>query len=383
MRLDLTEEQELVRVSARRFLESKAPVSTVRAQFDSPDGFTRSLWRQMSELGWTCLGLPEGAGGFPVTGNAGQDLAIVAEEIGRMLGAGPFVPTTVVLDALAQSDADRSHEALLRQVTEGGALVAWAFAEPGNRWNPDTFDTIIRPEGDEFVLEGGKAYVEAGAQADFLLVTACAGLGLAQVVLPVSELGVHISPCRSVDFVRRFAEVHFDRVRAPRSALVGEYGAAEAQVERQVQLALLLQCAETNGALERAFEFTVDYMRERYAFGRPVASYQALKHRLADMLLKVQSCMATTDVALEAFDTGSPDACRLSRIAKAYVGANATALVSDLVQMTGGIAVTWDHDLHLYERRIAVNRAMFGTPERHREEVRRLITSTVQQTRSV
>jgi alkylation response protein AidB-like acyl-CoA dehydrogenase len=157
--------------------------------------------------------------------------------------------------------------------------------------------------------------------------------------------------------------------------VVGALGSTDAQVERQYQLALLLQCAETNGALERAFEFTVEFMRDRYAFGRSIASFQALKHRLADMLLRIQSCMASTDAALQAFDEGRSDAHKLSRIAKTYVSAKSTSIVSDLVQMTGGLAVTWDYDLHLYERRIALNRAVFGTPEHHRREVQRMISA--------
>jgi alkylation response protein AidB-like acyl-CoA dehydrogenase len=163
-------------------------------------------------------------------------------------------------------------------------------------------------------------------------------------------------------------------VRVPASAIVASGPAAAQSVERQVELSLLLQCAETNGAVERAFEFTVEYMRERYAFGRPIASFQALKHRLADMTLQLQSCMATTDAALEAFDAQRADAPKLARVAKAYVGAKSAAIISDLVQMTGGIGVTWDHDLHLYERRVALNRAILGTPEDRRAEVHRMIS---------
>jgi alkylation response protein AidB-like acyl-CoA dehydrogenase len=181
---------------------------------------------------------------------------------------------------------------------------------------------------------------------------------------------------RSVDLVRSFAVISFEHVRLPRAAaVVGTWGGAEPAVRRQLNLALLLQCAETNGALARAFEFTVEYMRERHAFGRPIASYQALKHRLADMLLQVHSCMATTDAALAALDADAPDATRLTHVAKAYVAGKSVKIMGDLVQLTGGIGVTWEHDLHLYERRIAVNRAVFGTPEEHRARVHQLLAA--------
>ena len=374
MRFDLTEEQERVRETARRFLENEAPLATLRKQFDRAEGFSRDWWRKISELGWTGLGVPEGAGGFPLTGNVGQDLAIVAEEMGRLLAAGPFQPTVVVLDALVQSPPG-ADSAPLDAIIAGESVIAWAFGEPGGRWDPASFQTQAQFVRDEVLIDGVKAYVEAGAEADVVLVTARSERGLTQVLAPTDASGVTVFPGRSVDFVRRFAELRFESVRLPSSMIVGERGASDKQVQRQLQLALLLQCAETNGAVERAFEFTVDYMRQRYAFGRPIASYQALKHRLADMLMWIHSCMASVDAALVAFDAGAPETAELVSVAKTYVGFKSSAIISDLVQLTGGIAVTWDHDLHLYERRVAVNRAMFGSPEQHRANVFQLISA--------
>jgi len=373
MRFDLTDEQEMVRETARRFLEKEAPLSTVRQAFDTADGFSWDTWRQQCELGWAALAAPESAGGVSASGGRAQDLAIVAEEMGRLIGAGPFLPTAIVLDALARAADPAAHEPLIQRVVAGEAVVAWAFGESGDRWDPAAFETRARIEGGEVVLDGSKAYVEAGAQAESLLVTAQSDQGVLQVLAPADAPGVTVIPGRSVDFVRRFAEVRLEDVRLPISALVTAPPQGAAQVERQLQLALLLQSSETNGAVERAFEFTVEYMRDRFAFGRAIASYQALKHRLADMLLRIHSCMATADAGLEAFDAGAPDAGRLARVAKAYVASKSTAIVSDLVQLTGGLGVTWDHDLHLYERRIALNRALYGTPERCRAEVHRMI----------
>jgi alkylation response protein AidB-like acyl-CoA dehydrogenase len=374
MRFDLTDDQEMVRQTARRFFENEAPLTSVRGQYDTPAGFTRATWIKASEMGWTAIGVREAAGGASISGKPGQDLAIIAEEIGRLVGSGPFLPTTIALAALSDAPPEQDREELIAQITSGRTMIAWAFGEQANVWDWNAFETFVRFDGDDILLEGAKAYVEAGAEADQLLVTARSDQGVVQVLVPAQTAGVEVVSGRSIDFVRRFTTIHFDSVRLPRTTLLGQTPAGS-QVERQYQLALLLQCAETNGALDRAFEFTVAYMRERHAFGRAIASYQALKHRLADMLLYIQSCMATTDAALEAFDARSPDASRLSRIAKAYVAAKSTAIVSDLVQMTGGIAVTWDHDLHLYERRIALNRAVLGTPEYHRANVGRLISA--------
>ena len=374
MRLDLSPEQEMVRDTARRFLEKEAPLSRIRAQFDQREGFSRAYWSQAAELGWTILGIPEDAGGFSPSGMPGQDLAIVSEEIGRLVGAGPFQPTSTCVLALTDSENAVQRDALLPGLISGEQIAGWAFGERMNIWTPERFSTRVTAGGQELRLSGAKAYVEAGAEADVFIVTARGDNGLVQMVVPRDARGLSVTPGRSVDFTRRFAELLFENVRVPRSAVLYESTAAAAAVERQLQLALLLQCAETNGAVERCFEFTVDYMRQRYAFDRPIASFQALKHRLADTLLHIHSCMATTDAALEAFDACSPAAQRLARIAKAYVADKATIIMGELVQMTGGIAVTWDHDLHLYERRIAVNRAILGTPEHHQSAVLRLIS---------
>ncbi len=351
----------MVRETVRRFLEKESPISAVRKAFDDTAGFSRDWWRRASELGWTSLGLSEENGGYPVSLAYGADLSIVAEEMGRLVAPGPFLPTAVALSALANSDnAD-----LIASVVAGDSLIAWAFGEPGDIWARSQFRTEISVLGDEVVVRGCKAYVEAGAQAEHVVVSSSDS----QVLVPINAAGVTVIPGRSVDFTRRFASLKMDDVRLPKSALIGDIHGAATEIERQLQLALGLQCAEMNGALDQAMAFTIEYMRERYAFGRPIASYQALKHRLADMLLKLQSCMATTDSALDAYDARSGQATRLAHVAKAYVGFRATEICGELVQMTGGIAVTWDHDMHLYERRVAVNRAVFGGPERHRDAV--------------
>jgi alkylation response protein AidB-like acyl-CoA dehydrogenase len=366
MRFDLTDEQEMIREAARRFLENEAPVSAIRAAFESVDGFSRDIWRRQCELGWAALALAEDDGGLSEPNLRGRNLAIIAEELGRLVGAGPFASTAVVLDALVHAEEAADAAPLIERAVSGDAILAWAFAEAGGNWTPSRFTTRVRIEPDRLRLDGRKAYVEAGAQADVLLVTALSDTGLVQVAVPVDTAGVTIRPSQSVDFARRFAEVTLDDVSLPVSALVTGPARGAAQVERQVQLALLLQCSETNGLLDRAFEFTMDYMRERVAFGRVIASFQALKHRLADLMVILQSSQATTDAALDAFDRADPDAGRLARIAKGYVAGHATDFISDLIQLTGGIGVTWEYDLHIYGRRAALNRALFDTPERHR-----------------
>jgi alkylation response protein AidB-like acyl-CoA dehydrogenase len=169
----------------------------------------------------------------------------------------------------------------------------------------------------------------------------------------------------SVDLTRRFAMVSFDDVHVPADAVIGEVGAAAEQVERQVQLTAVLLCAEAVGAMQSAFDLTVEWAFERYSFGRPLASYQELKHRFADMKAWLEASHAIADAAATATADRTPDAAELASAAKAFVGQYGSELVQDCVQIHGGIGVTFDHDLHLYLRRLTVNRSVAGTPREH------------------
>jgi alkylation response protein AidB-like acyl-CoA dehydrogenase len=161
----------------------------------------------------------------------------------------------------------------------------------------------------------------------------------------------------------------FDGARLAADAVVGAIGGAAEAVQRQLALALALQCAEMVGVADRTLEFTLEYGRERFAFGRPIVSFQALKHRIADMTVWMEGAKAVSDGLAAAIDSGSDDLERLASVAKAYVGEHCLDIVDDCVQITGGIGVTWEHDIHLYNRRAAVDRAVYGTPEEHKERL--------------
>jgi alkylation response protein AidB-like acyl-CoA dehydrogenase len=221
----------------------------------------------------------------------------------------------------------------------------------------------------DVVLDGMKAYVEAAGVADHFLVTARTGEVLSQVLVPAGAEGVQVSPGRSIDMTRRFGTLRLDSVRLPASTIVGAPGEGAPAVERQLSIALCLQCAEMCGVADRVLEMTLEYGRDRFAFGRPIVSFQALKHRIADMTVRLEGSRAVTDALAAALDCRADSARRLASVAKAYVGAACLDIVDDCVQITGGIGVTWEHDIHLYNRRAVVDRAVFGTPEEHREKI--------------
>jgi alkylation response protein AidB-like acyl-CoA dehydrogenase len=178
---------------------------------------------------------------------------------------------------------------------------------------------------------------------------------------------------KCLDLVRRFAEVSFNDVPISENAVLNLGESDWSTARRQVDFATVLFLAETVGALNRVFDFTLDYSFDRYTFGRPIASYQALKHRFAEVRLWLEACNATVSSAVRGVGSGDDDASELVSVAKSYVGDHAVAMVQECVQMHGGVGVTWDHDLHLYLRRVTTNRAIFGSPSQHRARLASLL----------
>jgi alkylation response protein AidB-like acyl-CoA dehydrogenase len=367
--LDLTPDQELLRDTTRKFLHATLPLTAVRALADNAAGFDRGWWRKGAELGWTSLLVDEQRGGGSVSGYGLRDLALVAEEMGAMVSPGPLIATNVVAQTLTCDASDELAGQVLPGLLAGESVAAWCVAEPGRAITADGMTLQARRDGDEFVLDGVKCPVDSGGQADWLLITATASEGLSQFLIPSSTPGLAITPLRGLDLVRRHAEIRFDDVRVPTSAVVGVLGGASLSFERQIQTTLVLQCAEIVGAADRVFDFTVQYAFDRSSFGRALASYQALKHRFADMKLWLESAHAITVDATRAVQAGAPDAGEVVRIAKAYVAERCPELIQDCIQMHGGIGVTWEHDLHLYLRRVVVHRQTYGDPVQQRDQV--------------
>jgi alkylation response protein AidB-like acyl-CoA dehydrogenase len=367
--LDLTPDQELLRDTTRKFLHATLPLTAVRALADNAAGFDRGWWRKGAELGWTSLLVDEQRGGGSVSGYGLRDLALVAEEMGAMVSPGPLIATNVVAQTLACDASDELAGQVLPGLLAGESVAAWCVAEPGRAVTADGMTLQARRDGDEFVLDGVKCPVDSGGEADWLLVTATASDGLSQFLIPSSTPRLRITRLRGLDLVRRHAEIRFEDVRVPASAVVGVPGGASLSFERQIQTALVLQCAEIVGATDRVFDFTVQYAFDRSSFGRALASYQALKHRFADMKLWLESAQAITVDSTRAVQAGTPDAGEVARIAKAYVAERCPELIQDCIQMHGGIGVTWEHDLHLYLRRVVLHRQTYGDPVQQRDQV--------------
>jgi alkylation response protein AidB-like acyl-CoA dehydrogenase len=370
MLLELTGDQELFRNTTAKFLERHAAVAELRRLQGDPLGFGDDYWRRGAELGWTSLLVAERDGGVSISGRGLVDLTLAAYEFGRRAAPGPLVSTNVVASAL--SAAGKSQD-VIAGLLDGSAIAAWCMSEGGSGDGLDTIGFDISVAGDELVLNGVKRPVESANRASHLLVTGRTGTGLTQVLVPTATKGVSVTPMRGIDLTRRFSVVAFDGVRVPAAYAVGPVGKADDAAERQLQQALVVLCAEAVGAMQAAFDMTVEWAFDRYSFGRPLASYQALKHRFAHMTTWLHASHAITDEAARAVADGAPEAAELASAAKAYVGQYGAELVQECVQLHGGIGVTFEHDLHLFLRRVTLARTLLGTPQDHLRRLARLV----------
>jgi alkylation response protein AidB-like acyl-CoA dehydrogenase len=368
MRFDLSAEQAFFRETTDRFLTEHVPVGEIRRLRDDPEGYDDGYWRQGAELGWTSLLVDEAHGGGSLSGAGLVDLTLVAYEFGHHAAPGPLLPTNVVAAALSSSGGD-GHADVLAALLSGSSTATWCFGEPRPHDGLGDITLDVRVDGDEVVLDGVKQPVESAGQADHLLVTGRRGAALMQVLVPTDTAGLSIAPMGTADRTRRFSRVTFDDVRVPLAALVGDAGPADEQVEQQLRIAVSVLNAEAVGALQAAFDMTVEWAFDRYSFGRPLASYQELKHRFADMKTWLEASHAIADASAAAVAAGAPDASELVSIAKAFIGAYGTELIQDCVQIHGGIGVTYEHDLHLFLRRQIVDRVLYGTPAEHRQRI--------------
>lgn len=374
----LSDTQRMFLDTTVRLLDEHGGLGRVRELIGDPVGFDRSLWQRGGDLGWYAMLVPEKYGGGSVSDSGLADAALVAEAMGARVHPGPFLPTNVVAFAISEYGSDDQKARLLPGLAAGTTIATWAYAETGGDWSPSAIEVRATPSGDGYQIEGTKSYVQDAGTADVFLVTARAPEGLVQVLVPATGAGVTVEPLESLDLARRMAEVTFMETPVDQSDVVCAGSFATEAVERQLQVALVLQCAETNGATQAGLDMTVDYAKERVAFGRPIGSYQALKHRMADHRMWLEGSYATTAYATASAHGRCPDASTAVRVAKAHVGRWSTHILHDCIQIHGGIGMTWEYDLHLYFRRVISNEVLYGAPYDHMKHLVDLVEAAAQ-----
>ncbi|MCX2933765.1 acyl-CoA dehydrogenase family protein [Mycobacterium sp. CVI_P3] len=368
MTTELELDQRPLRDAARKFLDHYASSAQVHQIACSTPSLDRTYWSAAAELGWTSLLVPENAGGGSISGRPFADVAVLAEEAGRHVAPGPLVPCNVVAWVLSRDDAEPTGDAL-SSVLDGSAVAAWSLVEPGSGWDPDAVAVRATRAPGGHTVTGIKTVVEAAPDADVFLVSARDEDGVGLYLVDRSAPGVAVTPKRGLDPTRGFGTVEF--ATAPATKVAG--GDAGRRISESAYCAAIaIQTAETASLMRHVFEITLDWVTKRYAFGRVVGSYQAIKHRLAEHYLALEVATGAAAGLATALDEGSPEASALASAAKAYIGDAAVALVQDAIQLHGGIGMTWEHDLHLYLRRASTNRVVYGDPAAHRERLCRL-----------
>jgi alkylation response protein AidB-like acyl-CoA dehydrogenase len=360
-----SDDQQLFEETTKRFLETECPLDKIGDLGALPAGYEPSFWQKGAELGWTSLLVPGGAGGGSVSDQGVRDLALVAFQFGLHAAPGPLLGSNVVAAALGRWGSPEQQAGPLVALLTGDAVGAWALAEEPPHDELGQVELRASESAGGFRLEGIKSPVEGGMDAGSLLVTARSASGLSQFLVPAGTAGVHRSPLNSLDMTRKFARIEFTEAQVPRTALVGEAGGAGGAVDWLTDLAVAVQLAEMCGAMTWAFDTTLAWAFNRYAFGRPLASYQEIKHRFADMKLWLEASLAITAQAADAVDRDTPDRSEVVSAGKSYVARYGLELMQDCVQIHGGIGITYDHHLHLFLRRVATNAPLFGSSGQH------------------
>jgi len=368
MELELTDDQELLRSTAAKFIEEVCPLQTVRELIDDETGLAPGYMSRAGELGWFAMLVPEELGGGSISGEGLSDAALIAEERGRALQPGPFVPMNVIAETLARHGTPSQQSEVLGLIVAGETIATWAVTDPSGAWNPGA-SIEATEDGGGFVVTGEAGLVQDAPLAEWLLVTAGGPSGLSQFLVPAGADGVTITPLRGLDLTQRFGAVRFDSVRLDRSQLVGEAGEAGPAVDRQLHVAVVLSVAESIGAADVLFEMARQYAVDRIAFGRPIGSFQAVKHQLADLSLSLEAGKAVSVAATRAAQAERDDAMEIARMAKAWVGDTGIDLAQGCFQVFGGIGYTWEHNQHLFLRRITMNNLLYGQPDFHREQI--------------
>jgi len=377
MDFGFNDEQEMLRATARKFLDNECTSDFVRARMAEPAGLTDEFWAKLAEQGWLGLVYPEEHGG---SGLGFVDLTVLMEEMGRAVMPGPFF-STVLLGGLAILEAGSAAQKKewLPRIAGGTARATLAWTEPSARWDPAGVTTAAKAAGGGFRLTGTKLFVLDAHLADVLVVVARTHEGgrpedgLSLFLVPKGAGGLEVKLLPTMDQTRKLCEVSLTDVAVGAEAMLGARDGGWAPLSRVVERATVALCAEMCGGAQRVLDMTTEYAKLRIAFGRPIGSYQGVKHRAADMLVDVENAKSLTYYAAWAVDENAPDAALAASMAKAYVSDAYRKVAGAGIQLHGGIGFTWEHDLHLYFKRAKSSEFTFGDATFHRERVAQLI----------
>ena len=366
------EEQQMIRASARTLLAQYGS-ERLRAAMREPGGYEAALWRQISgELGWSGLAIPEADGG---AGLGWVELCILQEEQGRRLVASPFFASVALAGAIVREAANEAQRHALLKRIAAGTRIACALSGPDGRPPPEAVAVQLDNRAGTRVLNGVSDFVIHADSAELLLVLARSGgsAGLSVVVLPAATPGISITPHVMLDLTRPMAQVAFNNVPVAEQVLLGSADAADAGLARGLDLARIALAAEALGGAEQVLEMTTEYVKQRVQFGRPIGSFQALKHRLADMMVQVEAAKSAAWYAACVADEGTEELAEAAATAKSYCCDAFYDCAASAIQLHGGVGYTWEHDVQLYFKRARASATLLGSPSWQRERLMRVL----------
>jgi alkylation response protein AidB-like acyl-CoA dehydrogenase len=369
MDLSLTEEQEMLREFARDFLEKECPESHVRDMEEDEQGYSLDLWRKMAEQGWMGLIVPDTYGGVGMTY---MDLIILLEEFGRALVPGPFIANCVATIAVVEAANETQKQEYLPMIASGSQIWTLAYTEPSARFDAAGVELVARRDGDAYVLNGTKLFIRDSHVADKMVVVARTGGadedGISMFVVDAKAAGIRHKPVPTLASDRQNA-VTFEDVRVPAANLLGVEGEAWPVFKKIAEKATVIECAYLVGLSQMAFDITLNYTKERVQFGRPIASFQAMQHKAADLATDVDGSRYVTYDAGWAVAEDEPDADEKVHVAKAWTCEASRRVVAQCEQMHGGIGFTKDYKIQLYYRRQKASELAWGDADYHRDRL--------------
>ncbi|MFG2524955.1 acyl-CoA dehydrogenase family protein [Streptomyces sp. NPDC048527] len=358
-----SEEQEELRSTVRRFLRDKVPGEEVRRVMETELGHDPAVWRQMADqIGLQGLAVPEEYGG---AGFGLVELSVVLEEMGRTLLPAPyFASVALAANVLLTSGDEAAKKDLLPGIASGDTIATLALAEDGGSWDPGAVRMTARREGERYLLTGHKNFVLDGHIADLVLVVARTDAGLSLFAVDGDLLGLSRTPLTTLDATRRQARLVFDALPG---RLIGTDGGAEPGLVKALDIAAALLACEQMGGAQHCLESAVEHAKERVQFGRVIGSFQAVKHKLADMFVDIELARSAAQYAVWQVAEDTDEAGAAAGVAKAYCSLAYWNTVVETVEAHGGIAFTWEHDTHLYYKRAKSTQVLLGDPVHHRE----------------
>ena len=372
MDLGLDEAQQMLKNSARTFLEAECPATYVRAMEEDDRGYTPELWQKISEQGWLGLIIPEQYGGV---GLSFLDLSILLEEMGRSLLPEPFFSTVVMAGmTILDAGSEAQKREFLPQIAEGQLIMTLALTEPSARWDPTGVQTAAEAQGDGYVINGTKLFVPNAHVSDYLIVVARTGQAERDVslfVVPKDADGISQTLLKTIASDRQ-SEVVFDNVTVASSALLGELNAGWETIEKVLQWGAIGKCAEMVGGSQEVLDMTVEYAKQRVQFGRPIGSFQAVQHHCANMATDVEGTRYITYQAAWLLSEGLPAEKEVA-ITKAWVSEAYRRVCALGHQCHGAIGFTKEHNMQLYSRRAKAAELAFGDADFHLEAVAQAI----------